>query len=307
MSSIVKVVLTPPRVEFVRELVRECEDACSLVLELPQVESLKPYLEDRATVDDVLSELELDYPLFLRELLRAAKRLHSSGVEVLALDPYQEIAVNVKMRLFLKKGLEQLERDYTARYIAMLELNIGKILSQYYSTPREEFDRLVDLTIRYAKFDAERLRMKSEFRARKIAELVERGKLKLPAVIHTSFMNTIFPSTLARKLEAHETKQVDLYSKVSRRLFNVELTHPGRELTRIFLEHTTRDQDKIRLLAAQTLIMVSLYPKSEVIPKTDSDYPLLRKDYEIITGVLSSLDTYEKCREYYFKNILNKR
>ena len=309
MSNIVKVVLTPPRVEFVRDLVKKCEDARTLILELPETETFKPFLEGRASVDDVLSELELDYPLFTRELLLAARRLYRSGIEVVAVDPYQEIATDVKIRLFLKRGLEKLEQDYTARYIAMIELNISRVLAQYYNTPRTDFDSLVELTIRYAKLDAERIRFRSELRARRISELVRSGAVKFPVVIHTSFMNTLMPKTLSEKLEdlGCNIHVSDLYREASLRIFNREIPHPGRELTRIFLEGSQRDEDRIRLLAAHSLILVSLYPKSEVLPKSEDDYPLLKKDYDIIVNILSTLDTYDKCREYYLTRIRGEK
>ncbi len=304
MSGIVKVVLTPPRVEFIPNLVRECSNVRTLVLEIPEVESFKQFLEGKATVDDVLSELELDYPLFTRELLQAARRLYRSGVSVVAIDPYQEIAVDVKMRIFLRKGLEKLEQDYTARYIALLELNISKILSEYYRAPRNNFDYLVELTVKYAKFDAERIRFKSELRARKIAELIKTGVLKTPLVVHTFFMNTVLAKMLSEKLgKDYEVVNVDLYREACLKMFNTELTHPGRELTRMFLEGDVRDHEKIKLLAAQSVILVSLYPKSEVLPRSEGEYPLLKKDYDIVVNILSELDTYDKCRNFYLSRL----
>jgi len=308
VQRLVKVILTPPRPEFVTELVRECEGVGTLILELPRTDSFDKFLKGECSVDDVLAELELEYPMFTRELLLQARRLYTSGVQVIPLDPYQEVATEVKVKLFLRKDLEKLEQDLTARYIAMLELNISKVLQEYYRPElRQDFDKLVELTLKYAKFDAERIRFRTELRVRKLVELFEQDLVKFPVAVHTHFLNTLLPRVLSERLSAeYRIEVVDLYAKLASKLGVETPAHPGRELTRVFLEHISLSQDEIRLLAAKSVILVALYPKTELLPTSTNPYPMFRKDLDICT-MLKQLDTFEKCREFYYLNILKRQ
>ena len=301
-SKEIWIVLTPPRVEFIPKLEQKAEQARCVILELPEGEMVKAFLEGELSVDDALLELELEYPLFTRELLLCARRLKEKGKKIILLDPYQEIATDIKVKLFLRKGLEQLEQDLTARYIAMIELSISKILQEYDKAKRENnFEKLTELTMKYAKFDAERIRFKTELRIRKIIELIQENQVEYPLLVHTHFLNKLLPQELSKRLgKGFDIKIFDLYDEAQEELNLGKFYHPGRRLTEIFLLHERIPENDIRLLAAKTLILVTLYPKHEVMPTRDKKYPLLMKDFEIY-NILKNIKTLEECKKLYLE------
>ncbi len=294
------VVLTPPRPEFVKEFETIAKDAASIIAELPYGELINEFLQGSLPVDDALLELELDYPFFTRELLLCLRRLKENGKDILLVDPYQEIAVDIKVKLFLRKGLEKLEQDLTARYIAMIELSISKILQEYEKARKDgDFDKLVELTIRYAKFDAERIRFKTELRVRKIIELINMKAVKFPLVVHTHFLNRLIAQELQKRLgDKYEISEIDLYEIVQKRLNMASFEHPGRKLTEVFLLHRNITREELQLLAAKTLLFVTLYPKHELLPTPTEPFPMLKKDFEI-SKMLSNVSNIEECKNLY--------
>ncbi len=293
MSNIeVIVALTPPRPESVQDL-EELVDKYhirSIVFELPEPSLLEKFLKGEVTVDDVLLDLELEYPIFTRELLLLAKRLHDRGIRVLFVDPYQEIATRIKVKLFLRKGLEELDRDLTARYIAMLELNLGKIFQEYYKAySRRDFDKLVEVTLRYAKFDAERTRFRTELRIRRLQELW--NSIERPVLVHTHFINKLLPKEIERRLGT-PVKVVDIYEEQLKKIGR-RIEHPGRRLTQAYLLHDENDPNKLKILAAKTVVLVSQYPPAELVPTPENRYPMLRKDIEILEQLEGKEDLEE--------------
>jgi len=292
------VALTPPRPEAIQDLEAILREygIRTFILELPEPPLMKDFLEGKVSVDDVLLDLELEYPMFTRELLLLAKRAHDSGIDVLPIDPYQEIATRIKIKLFFRKGLEELDRDLTARYIAMLELNIGKIFQEYYKAySRRDFDKLIQTTMRYAKFDAERTRFRTELRIRKIIEIFQ--SLKKPVLIHTHFINKLLPRELERRLGI-KVKTVDIYEKELSKIGKRGIEHPGRRLTQAYLLHDETNIEKLKTLAAKTLILVSQYPPAELMPRPEEPYPMLKKDIEILEQIKNVEDIEELKRIY---------
>jgi len=295
------VALTPPRPESIQDLeeIVNKYNVRTIIFELPEPSLIDKFLRGEVTVDDVLLDLELEYPIFTRELLLLAKRLHDKGIKVLFIDPYQEIATRIKVKLFLRKGLEELDKDLTARYIAMLELNLGKIFQEYYKAySRRDFDKLLEATLRYAKFDAERTRFRTELRIRKLQEIVE--NLDKPILIHTHFINKLLPRELERRL-GKPIKVVDLYEEQLKKI-GKRIEHPGRRLTQAYLLHDETNIEKLKILAAKTIILVSQYPPAELIPTPENRYPMLKKDIEILEQ-LEGKENLEELKILYKKLI----
>ncbi len=301
MNRNVIVALTPPRPESIPELEGLIDEfnIRSLVLELPEPPLIKEFFEGKISVDDVLLDLELEYPMFTRELLLLAKRAYDRGIHVLFVDPYQEIATRIKVKLFFRKGLDELDRDLTARYIAMLELNIGKIFQEYYKAySRRDFDKLLETTLKYAKFDAERMRFRTELRIRKLIEIF--NTIEKPVLVHTHFINKLLPKEIERRLGA-PVEIVDIYERMLRKIgIEKPIEHPGRRLTQAYLLHDETDPEKLRILAAKTIILVSQYPPVELIPSKENPYPMLRKDIEILKQ-LEGKDNIEELKRTYQK------
>ncbi len=294
----IAVILTPPRPEIIPDLEEVVKNFKTFIIEIPEISTFRDFLEDRVPVDEVLMDLELEYPLFTREFLLMCKRLYKNGIDILPLDPYQEIATNIKVKLFFRKGLEELDRDLTARYIAMIELNLGKVFQEYSRAfSRRDFDKLIETTMKYAKLDAERMRFRTELRIRKLCEIYSR--LRKPVAVHTHFINRLLPREIERRLNV-EVEVIDLYKDIISKLGLEEFDHPGRVLTEKYLLHDIHNVEELKILAAKTIILVSQYPPRELMPTREERYPMLMKDYEIMK-IIGKIDKLEDLKTIYEK------
>ncbi len=296
----IAVLLTPPRPESIQDLEKYLTNVKTFIIELPETETFREFLNGNLSVDEVLMDLELEYPLFTRELLLLCKRVYDKGINVIPLDPYQEIATNIKVKLFFRKGLNELDRDLTARYIAMLELNLGKIYQEYSKAySKKDFDKLIEMTMKYAKIDAERMRFRTELRIRRIQEII--NDLEKPIAIHTHFINRLLPRELEKRLNIN-VEVIDLYEIMLRNAGYEIIEHPGRKLTEKYLLHDVHNVEELKLLAAKTIILVSQYPLRELLPTDREKYPLLKIDYEILRRI-DKIDNIEELKRIYYEII----
>ncbi len=299
------VVLTPPRIEYLRHLEEISRGHDALIIEGPEVESFWEFLRGKIRVDEYLYDLELEYPEFTRELYLMAKRVNDCGVKVIPLDPYQTIAQEIKVAAIMGRLKEHLKSPIN-KYVALIELSISRVLREYYMAMlARDFERLVDLTIRFARLDAERIRFRCELRARRLSELVRGNEIRGRVAVHAYHLHDVFVKYLRNKINTAEISVVDLREEVAKRLGVRLPPHPGRELTLSHVHRRRMSRDEEMLLAARSLIHVSMMPKRELRPSEENKYPHLKKDLEILTFV-NSLD-YEGCRRYYLESICADR
>ena len=201
----------------------------------------------------------------------------------------------------MEKKVDEYLKDPTSKYIAILELRIGQILKEYYTTlGKKDFDKLVDLTIKFAKLDAERIKFRCELRARKIAELINQGLLSGKIVIHTYHLHDILVKYIEDKVKDYEIQVVNLHKLVLEKLGIQMPTHPGRELTLCYVYGRRLSNEEEKLLAARSVMYVRMLPRFELRPSPQNEYPHTWKDYEILTFVNKL--SYDECRNEYLRS-----
>lgn len=306
MKSKIIIVLTPPRIEFLKHLDEVVfKNKCKFFLiETPEIDSFYDYLLGRITVDDFLLDIELEYPEFTKELHILAKKIFDNyKISVIPVDPYAKISQEVKIAAFFKK-LNEVLRDLLSKYIAILELRISQVLRDYYlAQARKDFDKLVELTVKFAKLDAQRIKFRCELRARKIAELIKSGMLHGLIIIHTYHLHDILVRYLQEKLKDVEIEVINLQKIVLNKLGISMPTHPGRELTLRYVYGEKIDPEEERLLGARSVLYVRLIPKHELRPSNEIEYPHTLKDLEILSFV--NRLSYDECKSYFY-NVLVK-
>ncbi len=161
---------------------------------------------------------------------------------------------------------------------------------------KSDFDHIVDKVIEFTKKDSERFKLRDYMRATEISKLGGSGKF----VVEAGYMHVLLPIFL-RDLNV-KLESVNLLEKACK-LLNIEYSeNPGDILAKAYmLRQDLKDND--RLLAAQSLIYISMISKDEKLPSPGKPYPHLIEEIEISRKVRAM--SYEECKKG-FMNILKR-
>jgi hypothetical protein len=264
---VITIILTPQRIEYLGYFREFAEQYDVLIAEVPDIESVNRFLRGEIGFNNLLYDIEysdLDYTRAFYETLRD---LNNRGVSVIPIDPYESIAMRIRVASIVK-NMPRAPLDYNDKYIAYIESRIGEVMRRYGSAfLRGDFDEIVQLTIRYAKMDAERIKFRSELRAREIVRKLH--EVRGDVLIHADHYNEVLRKYLGAKLGCI-LNTVSLFKVASKRL-GIDIPQPpGLKLTLNYIssESLIRDKTEDVVLGARTVVYVML--RSRVLRRISS-------------------------------------
>ncbi len=262
------VVLTSHRVENLPFLRREFEKNNKIVLEEPKNNILKEVLEGKMEVETYVRMINTQFPVYTSKLLETLRELKDK--EILQIEPYLEEVEKLQEFRGGNEKVRDMERKVNLAYLDYVEAFM-----------KGDFDEIIQRVINFAKADAERFVMRDEMRAKEIDfddATIEAG------VMHTKLVELL------------DAEVVHVPELIADRLNVKYLDTPGNTLTKSFIYEFDCDRE---LLAARSLIYVTLVEKKEMLP-TDSDpFPHFVHEQKVIRFV-NKLD-YEKCKKVFLK------
>ncbi|BDR93466.1 hypothetical protein [Vulcanisaeta souniana] len=255
----ISIILLPPGIEYVRYLREFARYYDVFIVEVPDVEGVRRYLNGEIDFDQLLYEIEYFDVNYAREFYGVLRELNKDGIDVLPIDPYGLISMKIRIKA-ITGGLSSVIMSNEERYIAYMETKIAEAYKGYNSALfRRSFDDSVRWIIRYARLDAERIKFRSELRARELTRVL--GALRgRDVLIHTDHYNEILAEYLGSKLMCMPSV-VRLSDVISRKLGVKVFRHPGLALTHNYLYGITMDENREYLLGAQALIYTILRMK----------------------------------------------
>ncbi len=250
----ITIILTPLRTEYINYFIDVARHYDTVIIEAPEVDSVKKFLNGEIGIDELLYDIEYFDVEYTKLFYESLRELSSKGITVIPIDPYSLRAMKIRTLIITGKGLVGL--DSNDKYIAYIESSIGEIMRNYNtSLLRRDFDELVNYTIKYAKIDAERIKFRSELRARGVVKILQ--GLRGDVLIHADYYNEIFAKYLSSKLGC-KPGVVSLINVVSKKL-GVDIPHPpGLRLTLNYTYNNYMDDTEKRELGAKSLLYVIL-------------------------------------------------
>jgi hypothetical protein len=295
---------TTHRLEMLKFFEKYAEKADVIVLEEPENPAFKQYLKGEIDEDGYLHTVDTEFPKYMKAQLKVLKRLYEKGKEILQVEPYMEKVVEIYRLIERGKLFDALEKDPLLKLVYSVEKQVSRPLVMYYTAVAlGDFDKAVFWTVKFAEMDAQRIIIRDELRARKIADLINRGSRIL---IEAGYIHTPLREML-KKLSGN-VKIVSALEEAARELGLAYRPHPGDELTWAFMEDRGLTCRELRLLGARALAYITLINKEELEPAPDNPYPHLLDQHKATEAV--SKMTYEECKERflnYTKNIRSLR
>lgn len=271
-----KVVFSSHRVENIPFLEKEIESARVVVLEEPENDFFTEVLAGNIAPKSYVELVDTQFPVYTEKLMEMLKKVlqKHSEMKILQIEPYLKEVENLR---YLNRGDErvrEMERKVNLAYVDYAE-----------SFLRGDFDEIVDKVITFAEADAERFLMRDKMRAEALIE----AQLESPSVIEAGVMHT----KLAELLNA---EYVSIPELIASQIGVEYLDTPGNMLTKSFLYEFDCDRE---LLAAQSLVYVSIVEKKEMIPDSADPFPHFTHEQKVIRFVKRL--GYNKCRQIFHR------
>ena len=265
-----KVIFTSHRVENLQFMKSEFEKAKVIVLEEPRNEVFQEVLKGNISVEAYVNLIDTQFPVYTSKLIQMLKELGNK--DILQIEPYLEEVERLSRYNTGDERVRDMERKVNLAYLDYVE-----------SFMRGDFDEIVSKVIDFAKADAQRFVMRDEMRAKSILELEEENMVIEAGVMH---------SKLAEILNA---ETVSIPELIAERLNIKYIENPGNVLTKSFIYDFDCDRE---LLAARSLIYVTLTKKEEIVPESDS-FPHFTHEQKLVRFVNNL--SYERCKKVFFK------
>ncbi|MEN2974676.1 MAG: hypothetical protein ABDH32_03745 [Candidatus Caldarchaeales archaeon] len=288
----VKVVFLAHRVEFLKLLEEEIKGYHTLVLEEPDDENLKNFLNGYISLEEYVKLSNTGFPLYAVHQALLMKKLHSKGVEIIQIEPYLTIMEKIYQSIETGK-FEEYILDPNVKRVLEIEKEVVRALIEYQEEfMKGEFNGLVNKVIEFSKKDARRFKLRDLMRA----EAVAASRLDDRVVVEAGYMHILLPVYLEEK--GVRVSTINLVEKACKILNSRYLENPGDILTKAYI--TERELgDEERLKAAQSIIYQLLISRDEKEPTSEVLFPHLIEELKIIDEVDEM--SYEECRREFYR------
>jgi len=284
----------PEMIPFMADRMRRHD---AVFLEEPPAPGFEQMLEGSLNVEDYLSELDMEYPAFSRDMCFLLQELKAEGKTVFQVEPFLEILIDI--HTFFAEGHRPGDLNTASiRYpVYLAERNAtGALLSYYQTVMTGSFEATIESVKRFARMDAARFRLRDSLRAQALAPLLEQYP---SAFIEAGVIHYPLWRLLRRRLTHSKRLRVIFLADAALRRIGRKgtLYGPGDQLTLLYAFHPTLSQPRREaLLAARSLIYAKLIAKAELTDHME-DLPHLRDELACIqiVGRLS----LEDCRRLF--------
>jgi hypothetical protein len=237
-----------------------------------------------------------EFPEFSRAQCERLRRLHRSGVQIVQVEPFLATLEALHSRFEAGASPEEVDGHPTQGPVYRAERQYTAALLGYYGvSARRDFERIVEALCLFARADAARGRLRESMRARELVPWLLLGEdLYVEAgVLHAG---------LVPELRRHAPEGVTVQARwlgpgSAEEADGAPLLTTGDRLTLAFARGDGQDPEKLRLLAARSLVQVALSIKDERVPGPGDPFPHARDDAE--TNRLVEGLSLEDCRRLF--------
>lgn len=267
-----------------------------VILEEPPAENFRDMLNARISVDEYLLDKDYEFPLFAKRSCELWRELHEQGVTLAQVEPYLEVLADIH-EFFAEGGAPERIEGGMRRMVYKVERGWTAALMRFYEvTAGGDFDAAVQSIIDFARRDALRGKFRDELRAKAVSWVLPGYE---NVYVEAGSIHFALPGQLAKVLDSEWSLNCrHLMAPVVRpRLGQSVSLGPGDVLTCILTARPDEESERIRLLAAQSLVHVKIIKKEEMDAGDSGSTPHTLD--EITADKLSKSLTYDQCHRLY--------
>ena len=252
----------PEMIPYIAKLMRQHE---AIFLEEPPVRGFRQMLDGQLDIDKYLRRLDLEYPIFSRDMCYLLRELRAEGKIILQVEPFLEILLSIHE--FFADGHRPTDlKKSSAQYpVYLAERNATKALLAYYKTVMNgSFDESIAAVQQFARMDAARFRLRDSLRAQEIGSMAEQYSSSFveAGVIHYPLWKLLRQQVM-RKMQVQLLFLAD--DALEAKGEKGHLYGPGDQLTLLYFFHPGAiETARYELLAARSIIFSKIIAKEEL-------------------------------------------
>jgi hypothetical protein len=283
----------PETLAMVSALMQQHE---AIFLEEPPHDCFQDMLRGNYAIDDLLLELDVEYPLFIHQYYQILQKMKVQGKDIMQLEPF--LAYLLRIHFFFAEGHAPQELDQgTVLYdVYIAERNAtGCLIAYYKASQADDFDRLLLAMQAFAKADAQRFKLRDTLRADAIVSALKKG---CNTFVEAGTMHQYLQTELKKNIPPGWTLKVRwLENEIASGLeLKGNMISPGDELTFAYIFNKTLNRAQENLLCARSLIYAKIIHKEE-IDGGDQLFPHVHDEFKAIKTV--NMLSFNDCRKIY--------
>ncbi|MGD2024381.1 MAG: hypothetical protein PVH42_08630 [Desulfobacterales bacterium] len=269
----------PEMVAFLANLMRSHD---VIVLEEPPVDGFHQMLQGALAVDDYLQNLDVEYPVFSREMCYLLRRLWAEGKSLYQVEPFLEILIGIHEFFAENHRPGDLDPKSVQYPVYLAERNAtGALLSYYQTVMSGSFKASIEAIIKFARLDAARFRLRDSLRVQALVPLIKNHS---SVFIEAGLMHYPLWRLLRRQLPRSHRVRLKFIADTALQKLDEKgrLFGPGDLLTLLYIFNSSITQpQREALLAARSLIYSKIIQKEESSQDVNL-YPHLRDELACI-------------------------
>ncbi|MDQ7837531.1 MAG: hypothetical protein RDU59_03440 [Thermodesulfobacteriota bacterium] len=283
-----------------------------IILEEPPHPSFQTMLEGEIPIPGYLEQTDPSFPIYSGQIYHLLQDCYRRGKLVTQIEPY--LAKLNEIHESVEKGLKPADLTHQPETKAVYDaenMTFGALLN-YYQSVDKTFAETTWAVMDFASRDAQRIKLRDQMRAEAITDFIRENRFQDKTIyIEAGYIHFALRAALLKIKNAHQhnVKQVFILAEPSRNLSYKQggravdfISPPGDLLTLHYMFRGKFNEALGKLLAARSLIYVSLLTKEELFPTQEQPTPHLAEEVRL-KAFVDKLD-YKAC-ETIFSRIKN--
>ena len=269
----------PEMIPFIADCMRPHD---AIFLEEPPAAGFEQMLQGALNVDDYLRQLDVEYPVFSRDMCYLLRELKMEGKKIFQVEPFLEILLSIHEFFAEGHSPQELNKNSIQYPVYLAERNAtGALLAFYQTVMTGSFENTLEAVKQFARMDAARFRLRDSLRAQALAPLVKEYP---SAFIEAGVIHHPLWGLLRRQVSPANRLRLIFLADLALETLGEKghLYGPGDQLTLLYIFHSSLAQPRREaVLAARSLIYSKLIAKQEATGNLKT-FPHLRDELACI-------------------------
>jgi hypothetical protein len=283
--------LSAHRVEIIPFLKNIFTESDVIILEEPPHPSFQAMLEGEIPIPAYLEQIDLSFPIYSERIYHLLRDCHRQDKLVAQIEPY--LTKLNEIHESIEKGSKPTDLTHQPETKAVYNaenMTFGALLN-YYQSINKTFAETIQAVLDFASSDAKRIKLRDQMRAEVITQFIQKNNLQEKSIyVEAGYIHFALRPALMKRQDnhLHIIKQVFILAGPCRNLSyrqwgrSVDFISPPGDLLTLHYMFREKFNDALGgLLAARSLIYVSLLTKEELLPTQEQPTPHLAEEVRL--------------------------